>query len=108
MYMHQPEPNIETSFSDRRRLAGVALGIMTRKYNKNRGCKEGTMRQKRAEHAKRRCANTRWDDRARRFRNLQTSSAAQRRRLVAEWVDRSVSQGRADPSSSWVYTDRLG
>ena len=28
------------------------------------------MRQKRAEHPKRRCTNTRWDDRARRFRSF--------------------------------------
>ena len=100
MYMHQREPNIETTFSDRRRLAGVALRILTRKYNKNRGSKEVTMRQRRAQHSKHRCTNTRWDDRARRFRNLQTAPAARRRRLVAEQIDRPASAGRAGPRAS--------
>ena len=66
------------------------------------------MRQKRAEHAKRRCTNTRWDDRARQFRNLQTAPAAQRRRLMAEWVDRPASAGRARPRSSPAYAHRPG
>ena len=60
------------------------------------------MRQKRAEHSKRRCTNTRWDDRARRFRVLQTAPAAQRRRLVAERVDRPASAGRARSGSSRI------
>jgi hypothetical protein len=51
------------------------------------------MRQKRAEHTKRRCTNTRWDDRARRFRALQAAPAAQRRRLVAERIDRPATPG---------------
>lgn len=58
------------------------------------------MRQKRAEHAKQGCTNTRRDDRARRFRDLQTAPAAQRRRLVAERVDRPVSTGRTIPNAS--------
>ena len=64
------------------------------------------MRQKRAEHTKRRCTNTRWDDRARRFRSLQAAPAARRRRLVAEWVDRPASAGRAGASSSPVRAYR--
>ena len=66
------------------------------------------MRQKRAKHAKQGCTNTRWDDRARRFRDLQTAPAAQRRRLMAEWVDRPASAGRARPRSSPAYTHRPG
>jgi len=58
------------------------------------------MRQKRAEHTKRRCTNTRWDERARQFRNLQAAPAAQRLRLVAERTDRPDSAGRAGPRSS--------
>jgi hypothetical protein len=58
------------------------------------------MRQKRAEHTKRRCTNTRWDKRARQFRNLQAAPAAQRCRLVAERTDRPSSAGRAGRSGS--------
>ena len=66
------------------------------------------MRQKRAEHFKRRCTNTRWDVRARRFRSAQAAPAARRRRLVGERVDRPVSTGRARPNSSLAYTHRPG
>lgn len=66
------------------------------------------MRQKRAEHPKRRCTNTRWDDRARRFRDLQAAPAARRRRLVAEWVDRPFSAGRAGPNGSPAHSHRPG
>jgi len=66
------------------------------------------MRQKRAEQSKRRCIHTRWDDRARRFRNLQTAPADQRRRLVAERVNRPASAGRAVPGGSPINTHRHG
>ena len=66
------------------------------------------MRQKRAEHTKHRCTNTRWDDRARRFRDLQTAPASQRRRRVAEQVDRPASAGRAGPNSSPAHSHRPG
>lgn len=66
------------------------------------------MRQKRAEHTKRRCTNTRWDERAEQFRNLQAAPATQRCRLVAERTDRPASAGRAGRSGSHECAPRPG